>query len=715
MRLFFICIALITSTFSFAQEVKVGNVSNKIVMGPLKGSQELTFGVRYLTNQILQYEGYTVSDDAETVVDIEFLYFDVKKTSVQIAVMSRNKDKYQITVRAYLRKNGKTKKKATVTEYAVNKSKSAIIIDKGGPLFSFGQDIYVNQKWKEDVSNIQVGDTITLQLQWVDIMEDAIDPSPTLIQIDWEYNTNLLQLSSHQFIHTDNPNASNSFNSWLNYNFTPNTSVAEDNLSGQHTNGLTYPSTQGWGINRATIQDSDEIIGNTGSGDKILLEVKYTVKDLSTTSYTDYTNLVTLNWATFRDNRNSTAYSVFADPLSLDLANVVGSPAGTITFQLETPNVEYGTDYRIVIEPLEQYQSTMNGDPLPSGYEYQYIQGSLNSGGQFVTSNLKQGVDYIFNIFVKETYNETTQTQAYPQWLDDVVTVSDVMQVFLQAIGTNPDGTGNHFEYELQRTLGNVDQEGPNDPLDFQDSYALLAHIAGVLNNTAGSDGPILEGQEFYPITSFNNGAMNLSGRFEDFGKEFTSEEDWLQARKFKLVDGQPITYSVAHGLMGDADLSHSTTPPLNLDTEITAMDFSKGRRYTLSAPKNIMSIVPQEDTDLDVVSQFVDGKVVVEINLTKEDLAGMQFNISYDKTILAFEDITFDTGNTMTNFAKHFDDGRINFGSINIQEENVKPGKPFKLVFTPKVSIQNTVGLVNFRVTDAVKHDGTKVNLNIQ
>lgn len=140
----------------FAQEVTVGNVTNKIVLGPLAGSQELTFGVKYLTNQILQYEGYTVSDDAETIVDIEFLFFDVKKTSVQLAVMSRNKDEYQITARAYLKKDGKVKKKATHTEYAVNKSKSAIIIDKGGEFSDAALDSAVKKVLFELIKKLKL-------------------------------------------------------------------------------------------------------------------------------------------------------------------------------------------------------------------------------------------------------------------------------------------------------------------------------------------------------------------------------------------------------------------------------------------------------------------------------------------------------------------------------------------------------------------------------
>ena len=39
----------------------------------------------------------------------------------------------------------------------------------------------------------------------------------------------------------------------------------------------------------------------------------------------------------------------------------------------------------------------------------------------------------------------------------------------------------------------------------------------------------------------------------------------------------------------------------------------------------------------------------------------------------------------------------------------------PDKIIFTPKQSIQNTAGLIYFNLVDAVKKDGTKVNITIR
>ena len=55
-------------------------------------------------------------------------------------------------------------------------------------------------------------------------------------------------------------------------------------------------------------------------------------------------------------------------------------------------------------------------------------------------------------------------------------------------------------------------------------------------------------------------------------------------------------------------------------------------------------------------------------------------------------------------------------FGSIDTEgKQFIKTGKPYKLIFKPKVNITNTSGLIYFNVADAVKANGQKVILKIQ
>ena len=558
------------------------------------------------------------------------------------------------------------------------------------------QEAYIEQKWKEDVSNLQVGDTITLQLQWVDIIEDSLDPNPTLVQIDWNYNGKLIEFISNEYVSVDNPNASVSFNDWVGYTFVPKSGKAVDDLSGQRELGLEYSYIQNGDnkLNRLTIQDATEIIGSTGQ-DKILYEVKYKLLDIEGTEYTDYTDLTTLNWAVVRDNSTGVSYSTFATPHKLSLENVQPQivPAGQVTFDANLKDVSKGADYDIVIERLDDYNS---------GEYLEQIIGTLDSSGKFTTTELGLDVPYIVNVFVRNEWDEETQTPTYPAWLDDVVTVSDVILAFQEAIGANVDGTGTTLDHPLQRSLANVDAKGPNDPVDFDDSYALLAHLAGILENAAGSNEPPVEGEEtrFYPITSFNNGAMNWSAFLDKLGTQAESEEDWLAQRTFTLTSADPITFDLGHALMGDVDLSHSSTPSIQANVS------AKGsRKFALRTI----------DTDIDVLSELKDGLVELSVDVTKNDLVGMQMNLSYDKSILSFKEVIFDTGNAMTNFAKPLD-GKIIVGTIDPQiKEAMKSGRPFKVVFETKQTISNTAGLISFDVTDAVTKDGTKVNLNIR
>ena len=72
--------------------------------------------------------------------------------------------------------------------------------------------------------------------------------------------------------------------------------------------------------------------------------------------------------------------------------------------------------------------------------------------------------------------------------------------------------------------------------------------------------------------------------------------------------------------------------------------------------------------------------------------MVGSQFNIVYDKNILTLDDVIFDTGNTMTNFANIVEEGKVRVGSFDQNfEPTVKQGTPYKLIFTPNEAIQNT------------------------
>ena len=115
-----------------AQEVQIGNVTNKIVLGDLAGNRDLAFGVRNVLEEVVQDAGYDLNPNSSLEITIDILFFDVKKNNVQLAVYSKNTDIYTIIARATLIKDGKNKKQVTAKGQAKSISTATLVIDEGG-------------------------------------------------------------------------------------------------------------------------------------------------------------------------------------------------------------------------------------------------------------------------------------------------------------------------------------------------------------------------------------------------------------------------------------------------------------------------------------------------------------------------------------------------------------------------------------------------------
>jgi uncharacterized lipoprotein YajG len=114
------------------QEVSIGKVENKIVLGDLAGNRNFAFGVKNVLEEVAQDMGYDLNPNSPLEITVDLLFFDVKKTSIQAAVYSKNTDTYSIIARATLYKNGKKKKIATAKGEAKSISTATLIIDEGG-------------------------------------------------------------------------------------------------------------------------------------------------------------------------------------------------------------------------------------------------------------------------------------------------------------------------------------------------------------------------------------------------------------------------------------------------------------------------------------------------------------------------------------------------------------------------------------------------------
>ena len=523
------------------------------------------------------------------------------------------------------------------------------------PLFCLSQDLKLDHSYI-DSPDFEVGDTITIKFNTIQVTENV---NPNLYIFDYEYNNKLLEKIEHRWKVTgneSNTNAQVSLNHWDGYSFNPISDYEDKNLSAQYSYGWvgrdnSYPTSNDWSVERITIQDGVGITYNN-----TLIEIDFKIKDKINTDYSDYSNVTNLNWMRAEDNSTSTLYDVEAMQEKITLQGVEGGDAGSVTINLNTEN-DKPTHYK--------YDILQDGSSVDSGY--------FDSNSQAIVTGLENDVEYTIDIKVDD--------ELASDWLDDVATVTDVFLVFKEAIGagSSPGGTANTFTHSIQYLLGEVNNSGN---VDFDDSYVLLSHI---MNENIS---------EWF--TSSTNGSKNVWGEKTQYGYS-TNEYYFGQKKTFKPTDSNKV-FDFGHGLIGDVDFSHSFEPV---------------SQETVPRAQTVRGAV--EDLDLDISTSLVDGKVEMVVNLEKQDLAGMQFIIQYDKSILEFEEVKFNTGNLLTNFASEREN-KIYFGSISVENnENIKTGEPYKIVFNPKQTITNTAGLVYFKTTDAVTDTGKKIILKIK
>jgi hypothetical protein len=280
--------------------------------------------------------------------------------------------------------------------------------------------------------------------------------------------------------------------------------------------------------------------------------------------------------------------------------------------------------------------------------------GNFDANGEAIIQNLENDIEYQVGVWV----------DSGATWLGDVVSLTDAYMLFLQAInaGETPEQQDNQVD-EIRKVVYDVNGDGI---INFDDSYALLMHVIGEpLENTY-----ITADQWAYNISTLD--------------------------KLFKPTETDK-TFNAYHYLAGDADFSHS-----HYEEQVAVSRFSL-------AKKNVVN------HDLDLTTEFVNGKIEFVVNLDRDDLSAIEFITDFDNTKLEFEKIVFDSGDVITNYST-IKNNSVYFGSIEPEGKlQIKTGKSYKIVFNPKVEITNAAGLIYFRRQEAVTTAGQKLNLNLK
>jgi hypothetical protein len=113
--------------------IAIGNIVNKVKIGPVAGNRKLEFGVRNVLEEVIQDKNYDIDHSAKKRLDIDIVYLDVLKTQSSFSVMHKNTE--SVIIRLYgtiTDENGKVLRKALVEESADETSVSTLLIDEGG-------------------------------------------------------------------------------------------------------------------------------------------------------------------------------------------------------------------------------------------------------------------------------------------------------------------------------------------------------------------------------------------------------------------------------------------------------------------------------------------------------------------------------------------------------------------------------------------------------
>ncbi len=519
-------------------------------------------------------------------------------------------------------------------------------------------------------TGLKVGDTLTVKYTVT-----RGTTTPRYFWLRYSFNNKALAMVPNSTVFTQGSSTQTFFTLWNNYAFTPSQTAAATSLYAQYqATPWAYTANNDWNVGQLTVQRTDASI----NGD--IATQKYVLKDQNT-----YNNIHKLDLAYAINDASVNISPITKSSTDLSLTNVTGN---TSQFKVKVlfPQGYTITDHNVQLMKLKNDGTGAIDWSVPP-----IAQLPLDATGEALfTTQVKVG-DSV-GVFVSPASQKA--------WMNNVITVSDAYKAFLGHSQTDISGNPTYFTYpNLEKLVGNVSK---NDAIfNETDSYYLFAYVMG----------QDVSANAFIPTQTatswrWNSGLLNQS---------------WLDGNiKNKVTIDTPIkeVYAVfAWG--GDLDWSHSSSTA-EIVSRINAGQYTNSvnsinAKTTMSTQSMAYRTEALETAKLSVSSSLEAGKVVLKATLTKEELAGLQVIMQYDNTKLTLDNVIFDAGSTITNFSTH-DNGRLTFGSIDqLKTARIKTGTPYKLVFTPKVNLQNTAGLFYFVLADAVDANGNKVDLTIE
>ena len=542
--------------------------------------------------------------------------------------------------------------------------------------FAAKAQIIVNQS--VSAGPYRVGDTIT-----VTYTVDKGTTKPRYFWLRYDYNNKALTYVS---TFSQGNQSQTYYTSWNNYKFTAAANIADTSLYAQY--GSTpwgYAVNNDWNVGQIAVQRVDQSVNG------VVATQKYILKDQNT-----YDNIFKLNLSYAIDS--STGANIPYVKTTAGPTSITGVTGNTSYFKVR---VLFPQGYDITKHQAQLMQLKSDGSGEIDWTKPAIASKAFDGSGEAIfTTGVKVGDS--LGVWVGGAVQQA--------FMNNIVTVTDAYKSFLGVSQTDINGTPTFFTRPvLEKKIGLITKD--KTTFSESDSYFSFAYVMG----------QDVSAKAWIPTNAAPvNGAVNYKWHAG------LLNQSWLDgvAKHRVYVTTPTQTVDAVYAWGGDLDWSHSSSPEA-IVASINAGNFTNkandltiGEIKTMAMTSNMSNVYEQariESTSLSVVSKLEGGKVVLTAGLTKADLAGLQVIMNYDSTKLTLDNVIFDAGSTITNFSTK-DDGRLTFGSIDqLKTARIKTGTPYKLIFTPKVSLSNTAGLFFFVLADAVDANGKKVELVIE
>jgi len=496
------------------------------------------------------------------------------------------------------------------------------------------------------------------------------------------------------YLGIDNPNPNGNWytNQWPSvYEFQNSTTATVDDLYGQ------YYTDHRWNYIGEQSFHAPMVISSQTTGELIGVVARLKFRYKQVPNGFDFNQSAMLRKASVRDNITGYLFTDVKAFPNQTFDNVPTSTKVTASFKVLFPETLDPTlfDGGLYTKDPNDVQSWLQPDYAT--YENFSTDGSMNiTQGFDRTSDL--AVIANWDGYVVDAQNGD-YTITFGEQYDEIVTISDVALAFaeLNNRGINQNEVGNEFGNGIQFMNADVNGDGQ---FNSDDTYLLLSQVLDVSTYLEG-DGMVYA-SKFYPKAQYDTITTTNYSQIPN-GTTLMNYLDNKNNSKLQFSFESAITWR------GDVNLSHSTTPNVQSEQTTTAKVFIP------SYAKATNKVERQISTT--ITTELVNGKVIANITLDpkQQKVIGAQYKVKFDSSKLIFDEINYQTNNVSTNFSNLKND-YINIGSfVQIKDQYLDGKTKYTLTFTPKVQLDNTLGLVILTNTDAVNAKSEQLKMNIE